>query len=75
MDNFLINYGILVIDLLLRNEMEVVWQIFDIPNVVLNLLKGDTLDRVGLKHPIYQVLYGGRQVARNIVSTLFDLVK
>lgn len=75
MHNFLIHNGILVVYLLLRNEMQIVWQILDVPNVVLDLLKRDTLYRVRLQHAVYKILHSWRQMAGYIISTLFYLVE
>ena len=75
MDNLLIYHRILVIDLLLRNEMEVVGQVFDVPNVVLDFLQGDTLHWVGLEHSVDEVLHSWRKMAWYVISTFFDLVE
>ena len=75
MDNLLIYHRILIINLLLRNEMEVVGQIFDVPNMVLDFLQGDTLDWVGLQHSVDEVLHGWREMAWYVISAFFDLVE
>ena len=58
-DNCSVHLVILVIDLLFINEMQVFGQVLFIPNMFLDLLQRDPLDRIGLQHTIYQVLDTG----------------
>lgn len=74
-DNFCVYLVIFVIQLLFLYEVQVVWQILGIPNVVLNLLESDPLYRVRLKHPVDKVLNFRGKVVGDKVPTLFDLTK
>jgi hypothetical protein len=55
--------------------MQVVRQILLVPNMVLDLLQGDTLHRIWLEHSINEVLDLRRKVIWNKVSTFLYLTE
>ena len=55
--------------------MQVVGQILLIPDMVLNLLQGDTLHWVWLQHSVDQVLNLWREVIWNVIPAFFDLAE
>lgn len=46
-----------------------------VPRVLLDLLEGDALDRVGLEHPVDEVLDTMRYVVGDEVPAVFDLTE
>ena len=55
--------------------MKVVGQVGLVPRVLLDLLQGDSLHRVGLEHAIYQVLNSVGYIVRDEVAAIFDLAE
>ena len=74
-DDRVVDLIVLVIYLLLVDVVQVFRQILLVPNMLLDLLQRNSFDRVGLKHAIYQVLYGWGQVLRDEVTAFFDLTE
>jgi len=44
---------VFVVQLLFLDEMEIVWQVLGVPDVVLDFLQGDSFNWIWLQHPIY----------------------
>ena len=66
---------VLIINLLLRNEVQVVRQVLHVPYVLLDFLQRDALHGVRLQHPVDEVLHSWRQITWYIISTFFYFIK